>query len=256
MAFRHGKDVGVSFEGSDLTSYFREATPSHSVEVAETTTYGADSKSFIVGHIDGTVSLSGMFDGASSAVDEIIQAQLGVNDGGHIFVQQDLATTANPGNRVQFAKGEVTNYEVSSPLTDVTSINLEIQADGGLYGGVGLHAPNSSGFPGYDRQSFGGTNTNSSVDNGASTASGWVAQLHVITNGLDGSTTFTIEDSANNSTWATLGTFSTVNSATTTAEQITGTGTVDRYVRLSATTGGTSGNIYFAVGFHRLPATS
>lgn len=254
MAFLHGKTTGVAFEEFNLTSILRESSVSSNVEVADTTAFGDDSKNFIVGHRDGTVSLSGLYDSASVGEDEVFN-RLGVNDNGHVLVQSSMTLNAAPGVRVQFGKGEISSYEVTSPLTDVTAVSIEIQADGGLYGGTTLQTQQSTAS-GVQSVAFGNNTNNSSVDNGASTANGWVAQLHVTANGLDGNAVFTIEDSANNSTFATLGTFSTVPSGAT-VERITGTGTVDRYVRLNInTTAATTGTIFFIVGFARLPATS
>ena len=254
MAFRHGRKTGIAFQGADLTTYLNEAGANHTVETAETTAFSDDSKNYIVGHQDGTVSLSGMFDGGTDAIDEVIQGQLGTEDGAHVLVQQGYDAADIPGIRVQFAKGELTNYEISSPLGDVTAVSIEINADGGLYGGVALHDPTSGGF----RSKGAGSSTDeTSVDNGASTANGYVAQLHVVSNTLDGNLIVTIEDSANDSTFATLDTFSTVSGGTTTQEQVTGTGTVDRYVRINLdTTAATTGTAIVAVGFARLPATS
>jgi hypothetical protein len=87
------------------------------------------------------------------------------------------------------------------------------------------------------------TTTNGSVDNGAPSANGYIAFLHVPqTTGAIASNdwAFVIEHSANDSTWATLGTFAADGSAIT-AERMTATGTVNRYTRLVSTrTAGTA----------------
>lgn len=88
-----------------------------------------------------------------------------------------------------------------------------------------------------------GTTTNGSVDNGASSANGYVAFLHIPqTTGAIGSNnwSFVIEHSANDSSFSTLATFTADGSAIT-AERLEATGTVNRYVRLVATrTAGTA----------------
>lgn len=87
------------------------------------------------------------------------------------------------------------------------------------------------------------TGSQASVDNGASSANGWVAFLHIPqTAGAIGSNTwsFFIEHGTNDSTWATLTTF-TANGSAITSERKTATGTVNRYVRFSYTrTAGTA----------------
>jgi hypothetical protein len=88
-----------------------------------------------------------------------------------------------------------------------------------------------------------GTTNNASVDGGASSANGWIAFLHIPqTTGAQASNNweFKIEHGTNDSTWATLTTF-TANGSAITSERKEGTGTVNRYVRLVSTrTAGTA----------------
>jgi hypothetical protein len=71
MAFRHGKNTKVVVNATDLSSYFNDVTVNNTVETAETTTFGVSggSKTYVTGLNDGTVSVSGLFDGAVGAVD-------------------------------------------------------------------------------------------------------------------------------------------------------------------------------------------
>lgn len=77
-----------------------------------------------------------------------------------------------------------------------------------------------------------------SLDGGASSSDGFIAVLHVVTSeGAMGSNDFTLqlEDSANDSDWANLGSAFSLDGSAIGAEVITGTGTVRQYVRLSIT---------------------
>lgn len=81
------------------------------------------------------------------------------------------------------------------------------------------------------------TTTNGSLDNGASSANGAYGVLHITTSaGAMGSNSWVvkIQDSANDSTWADLITFS-ANGSTATAEWGSAAGTVDRYTRVVMT---------------------
>jgi len=91
--------------------------------------------------------------------------------------------------------------------------------------------------------SLSATTNGTSVDNGASSANGLLAHIHV-TATSSGSWALKIQDSANDSTWADLITFSADGSAIT-AEAADVTGTVDRYLRFQATR--TSGTTSFWV---------
>jgi hypothetical protein len=88
-----------------------------------------------------------------------------------------------------------------------------------------------------------GTTNNASVDNTASSADGWIAYLHIPqTTGAQASNnwSFVIEHSTNDTDWSTLTTF-TANGNAITSERKSGSGTVNRYVRLKSTrTAGTA----------------
>jgi hypothetical protein len=89
----------------------------------------------------------------------------------------------------------------------------------------------------------------SSIDSGAGTSNGLESVLHTID--IDsGTPTMTIEDSANDSTWATLKAFSAVaDGSEPTAERVEIAGTVDRYLRITGS--GTYSNLDFAWAYRR-----
>ncbi len=91
--------------------------------------------------------------------------------------------------------------------------------------------------------------TTASRNDLAGTSNGLAAVLQV--NEIDsGTPTVTIEDSANDSSWATLVAFSAVaNGAEPTAERVTVAGTVDQYLRLNIS--GTFVNLDYAVATRR-----
>ena len=60
--FAHGKNVNVFLNEFDFSTYFNSVSASTSVDTAETSAFGTSAKSYIVGHRDGTISLSGMFE--------------------------------------------------------------------------------------------------------------------------------------------------------------------------------------------------
>jgi hypothetical protein len=93
MAFIHGKSALVLQNEFDLSAYFNDISISRSIETAETTAFGASAKAYIVGLIDGTLSLSGMFDGAANAIDAEMTDVLGVNAGAVISASVSGVTT-------------------------------------------------------------------------------------------------------------------------------------------------------------------
>lgn len=240
MAFIHGKSAQVLHNEFDLSSYFNDASISRSVETAETTAFGATAKAYIVGLTDGTISLSGMFDGAANAIDAEMTDVFGVNAGSVISISPSGSTAI--GTRILTATGKLTSYEVSSPVGDVVAANAEFQADAGIGNAVSLAA----------LAAITTTTTGTSVDNGASSTNGGFATLHVTANTMNAATVCKVQHSSDNSTWADLVTFTSVATTVVTAERKTvanGT-TVNRYLRAVATPAG-AGSFTYHINFAR-----
>ena len=95
------------------------------------------------------------------------------------------------------------------------------------------------------KETFSSAGSKSSHDQGAATSNGAAAILQVF-DISSGAPTIKIEDSANNSDWADLVSFSAVSDgAEPTSERVTGAGAVRRYLRVTAT--GTLSNAVVAV---------
>jgi hypothetical protein len=238
MGFIHGKNTGVLVGGGNLSAFFNEASASQDVETAETTAFGSSAKTYIIGLKDGTMSVSGMFDGAQGSVDEQIEAALGVD-------AASVATIAPEGLAIGRASyscaARKTSYEVSSPVGDVVATSLSIQADGGIDRGVLLGANTAVTT----------TGEGAGQDNAASSADGGVGFLHVTANTRDGASTFKVQHSSDNVTFADLVTFTSVSATSTTAERIAVTGTVNQYLRASHAPGGSSGSVTYTMAFAR-----
>jgi len=235
--FRHGKKTAVLLNGTDMSPFLNEATTTQEIETAETTTFSDQDKTYIVGLSDGTISTSGMFDSTAGASDAVLSGLIATED--NTFTVLPEGTTA--GTRSIIANGQMTSYEISSPVADVVAISAEVQADGGLYSGValtGLTAVSSTG-------------TSASVDNTTATSNGALANLHVTDNTRDGATTIKVQDSADGLAWADLITFTSVSASATVGESITSTGTVNRYLRAEHTLAGSSGSVTFHVSVAR-----
>lgn len=236
--FRHGKSTAVLFNGTDMSPYLNEATTTQEIETAETTTFAATDKTYIVGLADGTISTSGLFDSTANASDAVLNGMI---------QQEDNTFTVLPegntlGNRAIIANGELTSYEISSPVADVIAISAEIQADGGLLHGVALAA-------GVTTSSASAATT--AVNNGSATYSGGLYNLHVTSNNRDGAATIKVQHSSDDVTYADLVTFTNVSASATVGESITSTGTVNQYLRTLSTLAGASGSVTYHVAAAR-----
>ena len=238
MAFIHGKGTAVLYNKYNLSSYFNDASASHSVETAETTAFGDDDKTYITGLRDGTISMSGMFDGSANAVDDVLRSSLGTNDAGVVSVVYDGATA---GNRASLAKAETTSYDISMPVGDVVAASADFQVDAGLRQGVAL----------VNLAAVSATGQATGVDTGASGTS-LVAHLHVTANDHDGTLDVKLQSST------TLGgvyaditgaAFTQIASSTTSSERITVANSYNQFVRVSYTLAGSSGSATIFVAF-------
>lgn len=222
--FRHGKSVNVFIDKYDFSTYFNDMTASAMQEPVETSAFGSSAKTYIAGLKDGTISLSGMFEGTTTGTDVFFDTVMGSATKQNIIVAPEghalgyVATVANSDD---------TSYEVSGSVGDLVKTSAEFQASTGVESGLLL----SSGA------SITATTNGTSVDNAASTTNGGVGFFSLPINTRTGTIIAVIQHSSDNSTFADLVTFTTVNATTLTSERIevaSGT-TVNRYLRLKLT---------------------
>jgi hypothetical protein len=134
-----------------------------------------------------------------------------------------------------------TSYEVSGAVADVVQTSAEFQSTDGVEHGKIL----SSGA------AISSTGNGTSVDNTASSTNGGVGFLSVPTNTRNGNITVKVQESADNSSFADLVTFTVVTSTQKTSERVEVTGTVARYLRVSYTVAGSTGSATPVVAFAR-----
>ena len=127
--FVHGKSTHFSLDDTggtsrDISDVLNSVDFPEIIETAETTAFGATSKSYIVGLRDATISVSGIWD---STVDGYI---IGTEPATRTFIFGPAGST---GGFVKYT-GEciLTNYSVSSPVGDVVTFSLDLQCTGGV----------------------------------------------------------------------------------------------------------------------------
>lgn len=166
----------------------------------------------------------------------------------------DTATTGafqvlkdTPSTRVSMLFGSGTVPAIDDPAYFLGAASMEDTAgfDGGAATIGASFVPDANqtiiSFPWgevlHPETSLSATTDGASVDNGASSANGGHANLH-ITATASGNFANKVQDSPDDSAWADLITFS-ADGSTVTSEQGSASGTVDRYTRFQATrTGG------------------
>jgi hypothetical protein len=239
--FRHGKNVNVFLDQYDFSTYFNDVTASTSVDTAETSAFGTSAKTYVVGHRDGTVSLSGMFESTeSTGTDQYFATALGSATKIKLIVAPE--GNSNGAGAIMLVADD-TSYEVSSAIADIVQASAEFQSTDAVEHGKIL----SSG------STVSATGNGTGVDNGASTTNGGAGFLSVPVNTRNGNITVKIQHSADNSTFADLVTFTVVSSTSKTSERVevaSGT-TVNRYLRVNYTVAGSTGSATPVVAFTR-----
>jgi hypothetical protein len=236
--FAHGKNVNVFVNEYDFSTYFNDVSATTSVETAEVSAFGSNAKEYIVGLLDGTVSLSGMFDGTATGTDVVFSAVLGSTTKQNVIV---APSGHSNGASAIVLEADDTSYEVSGAVADVVQTSAEFQSSDGVEHGKIL----SSGT------AISSTGNGTSVDNALSSANGGVGFLSVPTNTRNGNITVKVQQSADNSTFTDLITFTVVTSTQKTFERVEVTGTVARYLRVNYTVAGSTGSATPVVAFAR-----
>jgi hypothetical protein len=140
MAFVHGKGAAFSIDNAsgvltDISTYCDEVSFPQTVETGETTTFQQNSKTYIVGLRDSTLSVSGKVDPAG---DLIISALIDALSAGSIAsASWEFGPAGSAASAIKYT-GEaiVTGYDLSAPVGDVVTFSLDLQVTGDVTRGT------------------------------------------------------------------------------------------------------------------------
>lgn len=215
-----------------LHAYTRSVDTPFTQDMLDTSVISDQPHSYIPGQLTTTLSVDGLYDTAASSD---LAAWASGSSAPVTFAPAGLAL----GTQVVMHDGIVTAYTPSTGASEVAAFALAVQGTGQVdNGGVSLH----------DLTAVTSDESGTGHDGGAASSNGAIAHLHVTAFSGFSATDVIVEDSANNSDWATIGTFTTV--AGVTAQRLAIAGTVRRYTRYSADVTGT-GSVTFAVALAR-----
>jgi hypothetical protein len=227
----HGKGANIFANGFDLSPFLSSIDQTQTVDTAEVTTFTAQSKAYVAGQVDGTLSMSGYFDGVASGVDEVLSAALDSDSATVLTVAE--GGVGMVGNRALVASGLASGYNITASVSEAVQVSAEFQLDGSGIGNFGTHR----GVVLANGTSITSASQNySAIDNGGASSNGIIANLHITAS--DQSTIAKIQHSTDNVNWSDLVTFASI-AAGRGAERKIVTGTVNRYLR--ATWSGTLG---------------
>lgn len=131
--FKHGKNAQFELAGTNLSTTLNEISLPREIETAETTAFGDQDKTYIVGLSDATVSLSGMFDATTNtAINAVISNLKSGSIASASFTYGPSGSAASSPKFTGLAL--VTSYEISSPVGDMITYSLELQCTGAVTG--------------------------------------------------------------------------------------------------------------------------
>ena len=139
MPFRHGKGLVFKIDNVggtlvELTAYVDSVELSHSVDMGETTTAGAEAKTYVSGQSDATLSISGKWDGtATTGPDAILESLRGLE----VPSTFEWGPEGSTAGRVK-KSGEcfLTGYVPSAPVGGVVAFTADFQITGAIVNGV------------------------------------------------------------------------------------------------------------------------
>jgi hypothetical protein len=233
MAFKHGSTAAIWFNGQVISTYANDVSVSVDVDTADTSTFASTWKTAVAGLAGAKVDIKGLYDPTFTSLPTAIQANAGV-----LTV---LPSGTAIGDKARLIDADTTSYAETSPVGDVVGFNWSTVADGRVGYGYSLLPITTIAV----------STTGASTNDAAATVTGAIAHLHV-TNIVSATGTWTVlvQDSANDSSWATIGTFTGVTAIG--AQRLVIAGTVRQYVRYVATvSGGTSPTMTFGIALAR-----
>lgn len=236
MAPVHGSKTEILFNGFFVSTYFKSYTNSFNRDKAETSGFTSTTKSYVGGLQDATVALEGYFDGAADAADQLMSAW--VNGGDDVISYFPYGTTPGLTSIGYSMLAQSSKYEIKTDVGSAAEISVEATASKDS-SGTGV----DRGFVAVKNQTVAATGNSTSYDNAVATTAGAALVVHGRTTGS--SMTVTLEDSADNVSWATVAGASlafsggTVPDPNEDGKRIVVSGNVRRYTRVAWTGAGT-----------------
>ncbi len=135
MAFTHGKDSVFKLDNAsgsltDISTYVNNVDFPETADVSETTTLGADNKTYIAGLKDATISIAGLWDATADAI-------FGAVVGQSATLSYEYSPEGTASGKIKYT-GEaiLTSYAISSPVGDAVGYSADLQVSGAVTRGT------------------------------------------------------------------------------------------------------------------------
>jgi len=242
MAFAHGSKAVIYLMGMNASPYLNDISMSGSVETAEVTVFGNTGKSYIPGIQDGTLHLSGFFDGNIPLDTNTFSYMANSYALGPSQAQPcSIYLPQGDGNGVvgYGFQGVVDKDTIKTPVNAAGTVEVNLTSSSGWEGGF-VTAPLAA------RSAASGTTV--VIDNLVASSNGCSALM--VTTAVAGTAgptmTLTIQHSVDNVTYVPLMTFAAQTAIGDQRISIPAGTTVNRYIRGSWAITGTGPSFTFA----------
>ena len=236
MTRMNGAEVRVYLGDRDVSGDLTSIAPAASADTHEVTNFNSNGwKQSDAGLVGWTASVDGFYDPAVGGYGRQLNELLG-STGGILSIYDGAADAVGKGG---WLGSEAILTERSEPVSvaDLVKLNGVLQGSGRAGMNARLLHPDG-------QESASGTGD--SLDNSTASDNGGRANLHVTA--ATGRWAVKIEHSTDNSMWADLVTFSSINAGTSFTKEVSGQ--VNRYLR-ARWTEGAAGSVTFVLGFAR-----
>lgn len=139
MAFYHGKGLVFKIDNAagtlqTLTAFVDSVDLDNSVDLGETTTAGAEDKTFVSGQAEHDLSISGKWDDtATTGADPVLNGLIGLETSSTF----EFGPAGSAAGKVK-KSGEcfMTGYKVSAPVGGVVTFTADFKVTGAVTSGV------------------------------------------------------------------------------------------------------------------------
>jgi hypothetical protein len=236
MAFVAGHRARVYVGEFDLSSVLNNVSAVRNADLSDVSCFGDSDRDFLKTMQGASATLSGFLDIDAGKSEPVLSSFLTGTSTRAVSIFWDADAIGSPGI---CGAGWEGSYEDSAPVDGVQAIAANLSFTGRVDRAVSLHALGTETMAG----AF------TSVNNLSSSSNGAVANLHVTAAGSSGTGTVLVQNSSDNMTFVTIGTFSNFTAVTSQTLEISGT--VLRYVRANLSSARNTQT--FAVAFGRRP---
>lgn len=244
--FVHGRNTVIYYRGWNIGQFLKEVSWVGEVDSPETTAFGAQVRSYVVGFPNHTASMSGMYSSTTvdplvteKMIDDFLDAALGTPTPGWLLYGPIGGVVESP---LKAGYSHNNNYSVTGGSMDVVAVSADFEISGFFYGNARVIVS-----PTNTKQ--GNATHNWDYDRGVGFDSSRL-EFRFFAQGLntsDVSVTMTLKHSVDNSAWVALGSATDEALAGETWELAWQGTTLQRYLRVEIVVAGAAGTPVFSI---------